>query len=1338
RGWDNSCNGIARDFWGGEFDASFDEITFRNLVPSEGIKFSRYVVGQGAEFEITKAATTIALPIFDDIIQEADRTFKYAIAPGAGYNVSPTAGSANVTFTDGVPGGGGPTVAMTVDKTALTEKDRFTIKFNVAGTIPAEGVTVYVDGDKFGGLGEFDTAALNLETDIVGTDGRIPRPDGDAGGFLITLTKPEASITLKPLDDGPNEGKETLTFRLRDGENYNIDAAKNTIALNIDDGGTGTGDALPTVGIASTAITVDRQDVLLAPHLVQSAAYTDADGKPQTGVSLLNLVLNLNGSLPSGGIVVNVTSDVDFARAFSNNGRPPTVFGGQVLGAIFNPAGEPIGFQLKLLTPNPVVSLRLNDNVLLTDELRRPTFTVAPGDGYVVDSKAASTRFRVYNDLKEVPAPSVTPEVSFTATNTTLTESEIGDRVTLNFRLSAPPPADGVIVKVTSDGAGSLGDFDLFRASVAGGVYPAAVGSNGFFFKLTSQNATLVVPVFTDEEVEGVESFKFTVQSGFGYTINPSASSTVITIKDTPTSVLPLVSLVGTPATLIESAETVSRHTFNLSTIPPADGVLVAVAAPNLSEFNLDKIKVTGGSIAGVTADGFTLKMIDRTVVIELPVKNDGVTEGKETAVFTLKPGATYGISPTASKAEFSIFDAATAVPLTVETESNDTLEKANLLTLGANGSTISVKGAIDFSTANTYKVNPADAGNTFVDATEDVDLYKVTLKKGDKLAIDLDNAVATNTTFDPVLRLFDAAGKELTASNNDPAPNEIFVATERRFGYINYTAATDGVYYIGVSSSPNFDRTLLNAAQANFDPYDPKVQGSGTGRTTGEYNLNVSLNGSIPKPDASTAPIAPGTGPKISLSTISATYDSNANNEAITAQGIAEVVPSGASVLSLALKADGEIPAAGTEVIINSDVVLREYFRNLGNVPFSVGGQVVGAVYDANTGEATGIKFKMTQPNALINFTLFNNKVEDGSRKVNFSLGNGSYTIDAAAKSSLVTIYDKFDQIPQAASKPEISLEIANGALVESLGNSATLTLKANAPIPADGLVVYVDSGTARVLGQIDVFNIKVTGGSFPAANFRTSGFYFKMTEQTATISLNAFPDGDSEGLQGYDFKVVSGAGYTVSATQNAAPLTIVDSPTASTQTMVSYTGTPGNATTPGTLIEESGTISVHTFTLGNKPPAGGLTVFVKSANLGEFDLTKAAVTGGTIAAITKDGFNLNITERSAVIRVPVKNDGVAEGAETAVFTLEAGSTYLVSPTENKVTYNLVDLKSTTETEGADLLTINDVISQAVDTKLGAGNTSFKTSATIGNAAPNFIDASEDVDLYKVELKVG
>jgi Bacterial pre-peptidase C-terminal domain len=793
---------------GGQFNDSFDELQFRNLVASDGLKFVRFNPdNKGFEFQLTKASATVAIPIFDDIVQEADRTFNYQILPGAGYTVSPTAGSTPVTFTDGVVGGTGPSVTLTADKTDLKEGDRVTFKIKVDGTIPAEGVQVYIDSDTAAAIGQFAVSTINLETDITGTNGSFPLPNGDASGFFLTVTQPEATISLTTFDDGANEGKQALKFSLVDGEKYNIGAA-NSVTLNIDDGGTTGGTALPSVGISLTALTVDRQDNLLAQAWVKNPKYKDAEGVEQTGVSLVNLSLNLNGSLPLGsaGLIVNVTSDIDLYKYLNNPGSKPTTFGAEILGPIYDASGKGIGFQAKLLTPNPSISLRLKSD-LLPDGLRNAKFTVAPGEGYTVDTKAGSGTVRVLNSLADVSTPTVLPQVSMKLVNPTLTETNVGDRVTLNFTLDTDPPAGGVTVFV-SGGAAALSEFDVLRSAVRGGNYPAAVGSGGFFFNITEKTASISVPVFIDEEAEGLESYTFELKGGPTYKVDEANKGGLVTIKDDASSTLPFVSLSGSPAALVESAETVSRHTFTLGAVPPIDGLIVSVAAPNVNEFDLSKIKVTGGEIAGLTADGFNLKMTAKTTTIDLPVKNDGVAESSETAVFTLKAGTGYALSPTNSKATFTIADSpATLVlpALTTETESNDTLATANDLGLGGTVTSVSVKGAIDYSAVNRYRINSTDAGFTYVDPTEDVDLYKVTLKAGDRVTFDTD-IVGTTTTLNTVLRLFDADGKEVATSDNNPAPNEAFAGGN--FSYIDFKAAKDGVYYIGVSSSPNFDRS--------------------------------------------------------------------------------------------------------------------------------------------------------------------------------------------------------------------------------------------------------------------------------------------------------------------------------------------------------------------------------------------------------------------------------------------------------------------------------------------------------------------------------------------------
>lgn len=132
----------------------------------------------------------------------------------------------------------GPTVGISFSETELTEGDEFTLNFNVEGDIPAEGLTVLVDSPTQFALGEFnifneDGTPAFTSTGIAG----VPTVgDIGASGFLVTLTEPDASITISVFDDGPNEGLESLTFELVNGEVYEVDAAASSATLTIDDG----------------------------------------------------------------------------------------------------------------------------------------------------------------------------------------------------------------------------------------------------------------------------------------------------------------------------------------------------------------------------------------------------------------------------------------------------------------------------------------------------------------------------------------------------------------------------------------------------------------------------------------------------------------------------------------------------------------------------------------------------------------------------------------------------------------------------------------------------------------------------------------------------------------------------------------------------------------------------------------------------------------------------------------------------------------------------------------------------------------------------------------------
>lgn len=101
-----------------------------------------------------------------------------------------------------------------------------------------------------------------------------------------------------------------------------------------------------------------------------------------------------------------------------------------------------------------------------------------------------------------------------------------------------------------------------------------------------------------------------------------------------------------------------------------------------------------------------------------------------------------------------------------------------------------------------------SQAVNGNVHVATDVDLYAVTLLRGDTLSVDL---VAAGSSLSGALRLFDNLGTELAAGES----------------HVDFAASAGGTYYIGVASHGN-------AA------YDPITGATAAGATTGGYALQL------------------------------------------------------------------------------------------------------------------------------------------------------------------------------------------------------------------------------------------------------------------------------------------------------------------------------------------------------------------------------------------------------------------------------------------------------------------------------------------------------------------
>ncbi|MEM9117856.1 MAG: DVUA0089 family protein [Cyanobacteria bacterium P01_F01_bin.56] len=178
---------------------------------------------------------------------------------------------------------------------------------------------------------------------------------------------------------------------------------------------------------------------------------------------------------------------------------------------------------------------------------------------------------------------------------------------------------------------------------------------------------------------------------------------------------------------------------------------------------------------------------------------------------FTNLPSGTYTVAEV-PQGNWQITYPATAINLTGDlfSEVNDTLADAL---------------AIDFLS----NVSATFTGVGFIgdnlDITEiddDVDFVALQLAAYDHITIDID-AEEIGSDLDPILRLFDSHGNEISFSDDDPAPGDNFTVDS----FIAYTIPTAGTYYVGVSSFANFN-------------YDPNIAGSGMGDSTGEYTLEI------------------------------------------------------------------------------------------------------------------------------------------------------------------------------------------------------------------------------------------------------------------------------------------------------------------------------------------------------------------------------------------------------------------------------------------------------------------------------------------------------------------
>jgi uncharacterized delta-60 repeat protein len=134
------------------------------------------------------------------------------------------------------------------------------------------------------------------------------------------------------------------------------------------------------------------------------------------------------------------------------------------------------------------------------------------------------------------------------------------------------------------------------------------------------------------------------------------------------------------------------------------------------------------------------------------------------------------------------------------------------------------------------YTTTPGTFANRLIGFGADVDVFRVEVAAGQRVGIDVDRTAGSN--LDAYLRLFDAAGRQIAASDNAAAPGEAGGGVDP---YLEFTFPKAGTYYAGVSARGN---GAYNAVTGGGD-----TSGGSTGRFT------LGLADRTPRPPGATDP---------------------------------------------------------------------------------------------------------------------------------------------------------------------------------------------------------------------------------------------------------------------------------------------------------------------------------------------------------------------------------------------------------------------------------------------------------------------------------------------------
>ncbi len=484
----------------------------------------------GFTVNITQQTATIALPVFDDDLDEGLEELTYSLQASDDYEIDGAASSITLSITDD-----DQVVTPPVNTAPVADNDSYSTAFGTPLTVAADnGVLV----------GDTDADGDSLVATFVSNPSNGSVDFEEDGSFVYT---PNAGFS----------GSDSFTYQASDGED---NSAVTTVTVEV--GEDTTTPVTPVVSFSTT------------PGLVSEAEGT-------------GLVMNfaVDGDIPPEGITVKLEGNA--ARIMQQFTAAQTRFDAET-GEIFyrfdkglvadnvvggelelfsledgdasessaNPAaaGDAFlsNFTFKITEASASITLPVFDDIVEEDDATF-TYTLVAGEGYSVDSAASTGTFTVTDGV----AGGVGPTVGVTATPTTLVESD-QTVATITFNTVGDIPAEGLVVQLAGS-ARAIAEFDVNATNprlsenetvvegvvVEGG---SIVGTDNVagsvFFRITDPTATITVPVFQDDVIEGTEELTFNLLDGETYEVDAEASAISLSIEDSDTEFVP--DIVGT------------------------------------------------------------------------------------------------------------------------------------------------------------------------------------------------------------------------------------------------------------------------------------------------------------------------------------------------------------------------------------------------------------------------------------------------------------------------------------------------------------------------------------------------------------------------------------------------------------------------------------------------------------------------------------------------------------------------------------------------------------------------------------------------------------------------